>query len=381
MPREAQTGPPAAQTGQAGHTAQTEHTGQAGQTATRRPKTRPERRTATRHKARRAVYLGLGLALTLGFGWLAIRDLDRSALVAAVAEVRVSWLPLAVLAVLAGYLCRVVRWRVMLRASGLKVGLGRAAVPLLASIALNNLLPLRAGDVVRCTGFTRWLGADAGTITATVLVERLLDLLAVVIALGLALALLAPAGARHGLLGASGGGVTVIALGGAALVLLLVPALLRVPLRLLDAGLRSLSAHWANAFAGFTAPLLATVERLAGSRAMLALLGWSALAWLAEGATYWTVARALPSVVAPVAGWLAMPVATLATLLPSTPGHIGTFDYFAIQAARASGNPLAAAATFAVLVHAVLYLTTTMAGGICLLLWRLQPAPRRLACP
>jgi uncharacterized membrane protein YbhN (UPF0104 family) len=51
---------------------------------------------------------------------------------------------------------------------------------------------------------------------------------------------------------------------------------------------------------------------------MLILVLWSAIAWLAEGAVFWCVAMALqPALETPAAGWLALPVGTLATLIPA----------------------------------------------------------------
>jgi uncharacterized membrane protein YbhN (UPF0104 family) len=61
-------------------------------------------------------------------------------------------------------------------------------------------------------------------------------------------------------------------------------------------------------------------------------------------------------------------VGTFATVIPSTPGYIGTFDYFTAQAMSALGNTAAAAAAFAFLVHAVLWLPPTVAGGLYLLM-------------
>ena len=106
--------------------------------------------------------------------------------------------------------------------------------------------------------------------------------------------------------------------------------------------------------------------------AMPALIAWSVPVWLFEAATYWALARAMPSLPHPEASWLAMPVGTLSTLLPSTPGHVGTFDFFTQTATAAVGNPLVAATAFALIVHAVLWLSTTLAGGACLLIWTLR---------
>ena len=319
---------------------------------------------------RRAAQLLLGLVLAGLCGWLILRDLDRAALAEALTAPDRRLLALAPVFLAAGYACRVARWRAMLATARPDIGMGRCAVPLLGSIAVNNLLPFRIGDVLRCVGFSRWLRLDPGTVTATVLVERLLDLLTVLVAFGFALLFLAPGAWLVGTSGAA-----LVALAGAALLLLLAPGLLRLPMRLAEAALRRISAGAAAAFSRFATPLMLTLTTLARGRRMPVLIAWSIAAWSFEGAVYWAVAMALPAITVSAAAWLAMPAGTLATLLPSTPGHIGTFDYFAIKAAEALGNPHAAATAFAVLVHAVLYLSTTLAGSVCLLIWRLRAAP------
>ena len=61
--------------------------------------------------------------------------------------------------------------------------------------------------------------------------------------------------------------------------------------------------------------------------------------------------------------WFAAATGTLATLSPSSPGYIGTFDYFAILGITAFGAHRAAATAFAVVVHAMLWLPVTIVGA------------------
>ena len=90
------------------------------------------------------------------------------------------------------------------------------------------------------------------------------------------------------------------------------------------------------------------------------LLSLSVLAWLLEGAMYACVAWALHVGGSPVAPWFAAATGTLATLIPSSPGYVGTFDYFAILGLTAFGAHRAAATAFAVVVHAMLWLPVTI---------------------
>lgn len=324
---------------------------------------------------KRLVQFLAGLGLAALFVWLILRDLDRAALAQALRAPDPRWLALGFLFWMTGYTCRIARWREMLATANPGLGFWRCAVPFLGSIATNNVLPFRLGDVLRCLAFSRWLGIEAGTVTATVLAERLLDLLAVLVALGLALLVFAPHDGAAGLLGV--GAMALVGLGLGAMALLLAPGLLRPVASLAERALRRLSPAAAGRLAAFAEPLLATLTTLAKGRRMIRLILWSFACWLFEGAVYWAVAMAIPAMAAPAAAWLAMPVGTLATLLPSTPGYIGTFDYFAIAAARAGGNSTAAATAFAVLVHLYFYLPATLVGGISLLIWRLHRAPAK----
>ena len=319
---------------------------------------------------KRGVQFALGVALAGLFVWLILRDLDRAALAEAFRSPDWRWLALGFVFWVAGYAVRVLRWQAMLAVANPDLGFWRCAVPFLGSIATNNVLPFRLGDVLRCLAFSRWLAVDTGTVTATVVAERLLDLLTVLVAVGLAILAFAP---RDGALGLLGVGATVlVGLAVLALGLLLVPGALRPLARVVESAARRANPAAAERLAGFSGPLIDTLVILSRGRKMLGLIAASALVWTLEGAVYWAVAMAIPAMTTPAAAWLAMPVGTLATLLPSTPGYIGTFDYFAIAAAEAGGNSTAAATAFAVLVHAYFYIPATVVGGISLLVWRLQ---------
>jgi uncharacterized membrane protein YbhN (UPF0104 family) len=87
-------------------------------------------------------------------------------------------------------------------------------------------------------------------------------------------------------------------------------------------------------------------------------------------------AFAIPELLQPFGAILALPLATLATLIPSTPGYVGTFDYFAVLALTQTGNGTDAATAFALLAHLLLWLPPTVIGGAYLLLqrWLHKPA-------
>ena len=137
--------------------------------------------------ARKALKLIFGIGLASFFLWLVVRQISPAELRQSFASADPGWITLALLAFLAGYACRIERWRLMLVRSNPELGWRHCAGPLLASVAANNVLPFRAGDLIRAFGFNRRLKISANTAIITLFAERLLDLLMVLLFLGLAL--------------------------------------------------------------------------------------------------------------------------------------------------------------------------------------------------
>lgn len=309
--------------------------------------------------------LAIALAFSGGLGWLLLRGVQASQVLALLKGASWPWLAPALVALALGYAARVRRWQLLLRHENPGVGWQQCAGPLLAGFALNNVLPFRAGDVLRCVAFSSGLGVSAGGAAATLLIERLLDVLMLVLALALAVAAFGIEGQRFF-------GLAAAAVAMAVAALLLLPSLRGMAagavVRLVGrvGRIRPSLAERLEREAALGLDLIRAARRRG---ALGPLLGWSLASWAAEGALFALAARALWALEFPDAAWLALPVATLGTLLPAAPGHLGTFDYFAAQAMVAGGNSAEAAAAYAMLVHALLWLPVTAVGGLWLW-WR-----------
>jgi uncharacterized membrane protein YbhN (UPF0104 family) len=92
------------------------------------------------------------------------------------------------------------------------------------------------------------------------------------------------------------------------------------------------------------------------------LLVLSLAAWTMEGLVFAAAATSLGVAHAWLAPWLSLAAATLSTLLPGTPGYVGTFDWFATLGFVAYGVDRSAAAAAAVLVHLLLWVPVTLTG-------------------
>lgn len=313
--------------------------------------------------------VGLGIAFAAFFIWLIATQVNLSELNNALRNTNPAWVGAALFAFCIGYACRIARWRKMLLQDSPLLSFKNCAGPLLASFAINNVLPFRSGDVMRAFAFNRQLGTSSGIVLASLFVERLLDLLMVLLILGGALAVFRLDIERFAGLGS----VMLISLSLLIVLVLLFPALFK-PLALgLNKVIIKLFPRFGNKLATEINKGMDTLAHLSKKGTMLILMLWSCAAWLAEGMLFWCVAMALlPAIEAPAAGWLALPVGTLATLIPSTPGYIGTFDYFTIKAMTALGNTATISTAYALLVHALLWLPPTLTGGLYLLVINFQ---------
>lgn len=318
----------------------------------------------------RALRLVLGLAIAGVFVWLTFRGVDTGAVLTAAVRMDPLALAGAVLALGFAYALRVVRWEIMLRVYRPGLTPAAAAAPLLIGFAANNLLPFRLGDLVRVFAFARRLRIGPAALASSLVVERLLDLVSL-----LALALVGAV-----LLGAHGGALvsglaTIAAAGvlGAVAVMIAAGPLAGVLIRAARLGqLRRIRiARRSLAFAARAAHSIAILRPQLPWLAVLSML-----AWLSEGLVFWFVAWGMA---APhdLRAWFALALGNLGTLLPGAPGHVGTFHFFTKQGLVSFGTAPDLAAAQAIVTHAVIWLTVTLAGGgAYLLVWRRRSGGR-----
>jgi hypothetical protein len=330
---------------------------------------RPARAGSAEGWARTAV----GLVATAVFVWLAFGTVDWHEARRVVGAAHVVWLLLAVAALGAGLSARLVRWWSMLRTVAPGLPLRACARPYLVSLALNNTLPMRAGDVMRVVAFRGTLGASPMSVFGTLLVERLLDLFVLVALFFVEVLMTPPAGVPRTLVAwtAAVGAATLVGL----LLLVLAPDQLRALVGYVLARPALARRAWAPRAMSGAQQLLDMLALLRAPARASRLLALSVAAWLLEGGVFACVAHALGTGGAPLAPWFASVTGTLATLIPSAPGYVGTYDYFVLRGLAAHGAEGAAAVAFALVVHLVIWLPVT-ALGLALLAVSRSPSAR-----
>lgn len=317
----------------------------------------------------------IGLGLTLVFLALAFHRVDAGALGATLARANYALVLPAAACTLGGYLLRTARWRGIL-AGTVSTSYGALFSILMIGFATNNVLPARLGEFVRAVLLRRLTGLRKTFSLATIFLERLFDGLVLVAMLALlSLRLSLPGWGREVQLFASALFVGV-ALG--ALVLVLRQCLADRVLAVLVRPLPGRAAVWVQeAFTSFVLGLRG-VRR---PRVLLVTLAISVAIWLLEGLSYYYLTYAfdfpLTGLERVVACGLLMVLVNLGIMIPSAPGYVGTFQFFAVAALAVFQVPRETALSLAIVSHAMQYLLVTAIGAFFVL--RSQLSWSRLA--
>lgn len=303
----------------------------------------------------------IGLAISAALVWLIVQRVDFANMLAAIRSLSWSTLSAAAIVLALDFAAKIARWHLLLAPVAPGITWRAAAQTIMANVALNNLLPLRAGDAARVFAFREVLGAPASELLPLMVLERLLDTGMLVI---LAAGVLIPI--QHaGLLPQGFGFIPPLA--GALVASAAALAIFAGPVSQLAKRYEGWLAQRlpAAARAPFAQATAAIARQLDGPHAAK-LVALTAVAWLLEGAMFCVLAAGFHIPQPLLAGALACALATLSGLIPSAPGAFGTFHAAAIAAVTLLGANTDTATAFAVVAHALMWVPLSLAGIACL---------------
>jgi glycosyltransferase 2 family protein len=281
-----------------------------------------------------------------------------------VQRARTDLLGLAFVVVLSTYWARAVRWRYLLS----PIGPTRFRTVFRATVigfAALGLLPARAGDVLRPYLVSRQEGLSLSATFATIVIERVLDLIAVLSLLAVYLAVAADVSSmsapllRSVVVSASIAGLLA---GLLAAVLWLIAAhperiggLVQTADRVLPHAVAKRLAKMAQSFSGG----LAVARR---PRELWAAVVWSFGIWILHATEVWVATRAF-GMALPFAGSFLLQVLLVIGVAVPTPGGVGSYHEayrFGMTTFFGASNANAIAA--AIVVHAISFVPVMLAG-------------------
>jgi uncharacterized membrane protein YbhN (UPF0104 family) len=298
---------------------------------------------------------------------LAFRNVEWAVLGAHITDVRLTPILTAALLTAASYLLRARRWPLLFPLGGppFKASLR----VLLLGFFMNNILPARAGELVRAHAGGQITGHSRALVLATIAAERLLDGVTLSIILAVTVGVFGESFLPPHLADPF---IVVAYLFGAAALGVVVVVLLQGPIhRLLDV----LEARLAGGAYGYALrsarSFLLGLSPLVDVRRAPSLIFWSILVWSSELGVFVSVVEAfgasltfLPTIVFLVA-------VNFSGLIPAAPGGFGVIELVASQVLQALGVPSPELALSMVISqHAIQYTIVGIPGLIYLATWR-----------
>jgi uncharacterized protein (TIRG00374 family) len=313
----------------------------------------------------------LGFAVSVGLLLWALRGVSLAEVLRHIRAADPAPLTAAVVLATLAFPLRLVRWRLLLRdENGLTYPLGALWHAIALGFMANNLLPLRAGELVRSYTASRLAGARFTTVLSSVAVERIFDALTIVALL--TLALLGPdlsrsvtvAGVPVAYLAQVGAAMAAAALLVAILVVAAPLAAERLVRRLLPT--TRLADRIVSLIEGARLGLvvLRTPSRLAG------VVFWSLVLWLVNALAFYVGFAAFDIPVSYYGALLLQGLLVLGISIPSTPGFFGPFEAVIVAVLALYGVPKDVAFSYAIAFHVTSFVPITLLG-----LWSLTSTP------
>ncbi|MDW9830265.1 flippase-like domain-containing protein [Sinorhizobium meliloti] len=317
--------------------------------------------------------VGLGLFAGVAFLVLVGRDIHVSEVGALFQRATLAPLFMAMLAFATDFLLRAVRfWMMLQQTSRRELSLAPTVAPFIASFGISDVLPLRLGDGFRVVWFSRQFRIPAGTVIGTMIVERILDLVTIVIIGAVTLALVDVSADPELVRNFQ---VVLFLACLAGLAILFAPSLLT---RAFDRLSRGITFSPVLILRSALKATSAAVLQLGSWRQIIILTAISLALWFLESlviiGAWLSLGGLADDLLKPI---LAFAFSTLGTLVPSLPGHFGAFEYFGVQAFSLVGVDGATAVAVILLAHLILWAPTAI-FGIC---WILFVTPQKAQRP
>lgn len=267
-----------------------------------------------------------GIIIAIVFLYLTLRNKPLDEIFALIKEARLSWIAFSLVMLVAVFLLRSLRWKLLLNNTGKRPAFQDVSYSYLLGVFINSFTP-KLGEVVRCTSMEKSSGIKTSLSLGTVISERVYDLLALLAGIVIILFIESErlgslvANAFKGLfrsIGSNAGSIIIYSAAGVALIALL--------------WILTKKFGWAVRVKKFFSGVASTAKmtfKIKNSRnfALQTILIWAIMILMNYG-----VLKSLPSTdsLSLYFAMVSLFIGTIGWAIPS-PGGIGTSHFFILQ--------------------------------------------------
>ena len=293
----------------------------------------------------------LGIGVSAFFIWWVLRGEDPAEIIAQISQANPWYFLASVFVGTAGYFIRALRWKVLLHPLKPDTALRSRFAGVSIGFAVNNVVPLRLGEIARALALTRVEPINLSGSLGSLVVERFLDAIVLLTLFLVPMALPSFPGADGLLSGAFGAmlrgtfGLLVIFLAGLVALLIFPEPIVRLAERLFA----RMPGRWGPRMVEALESFLRALKVLRHPVLLLKAVVWSYAFWLWHGLSFWLGFKAFGIDLGFAAAVFTEAVVGFAVAIPAGPGFFGTFQLgadLALSGVYAVPEPAALAFAF-----------------------------------
>ena len=304
------------------------------------------------------LHIIVSISISLVLLFFVIRGIRLDQVITLTKNSNLSLVALAVMLYYASYAVRARRWTTMLAGADTSVPFSLSLSTILASFAVNCIVPAKAGDIYRCLSVSRKKGSNFFLLLGSVISERVLDLVCVLTFLFAGACVLqfrsvgfaSESATIYGKLGLTAGyaiallAIIVLILQKIDMVLrVLIPPRFRISIGEIKRGFRSSFAK------------------------RIPVISLSAAVWILELGSFYVALEAVGLRIQPSQAVFTSVASTLSNAVPFTPGGLGIYELAARELLCAFGAELPAALAAILLIRLINYWSLILVGAIAAL--------------
>jgi len=299
-----------------------------------------------------------GLVISAVCLYWALKGLSIAEIAQAFRTADLRWMAVAAVTFVFGFSLRTGRWQQLLL-SVKKVSFRRLWRPLVIGFFANNVLPFRAGELIRAHLAGRLFSLSRITTLSSIFLERLFDAAVLLIAFHLAASYFVfPELIRRG----SQAGMAALLIGSVGLWVLFLSRSRHDALL----GKLRLPPHWIQRLQDGLKRFFEGTSALQKAPQLFSVIGLSLLVWLAEATFLYCMMRAFHLPLPFVSAFFVMFFIALSVSLPQAPGYVGTIEFFGSMALGILGIPKEIGLPVMLAYHGLQFLLIFTLGGIAL---------------
>ena len=311
--------------------------------------------------SKRNISFLIGIPLSILFLYLAVRQIEIHKTIEVIKGTNYLFLIPAAIVFVIDFSLRGLRWHYLLLPIK-KCKLMNLMSTTFIGFFANNILPARAGELIRIVMIGSKENISKTSTTATIILERFMDVVAILILISITFFIYPyPSIVKNGIYALTAVMIflTVLFYG---LMFLRTPTLafIKKLLSVFPKKIQQKSAILINLF-------IDGLEVLKDKKQMFIVLGISMLIWTIDSSVYLFIAKGMGITEIDYTGAIfIMTLTAIGISIPSSPGYLGVFEYFGILACTILGVEKSAALSFILVTHFVQFVMMTIAGMIFL---------------